>query len=134
VGILEMEVKMLCTGFTFLMLFATEINSKCNCTQPWKPEYGNWNKFCGRELRGDCVPDALYNCTLGEPVGKKLFECKQKSPVPRTFCSPNLIISCTLESGASLGPRCFAKRGCFPKSLMIVGMEERYGKGNHSFS
>jgi hypothetical protein len=129
-----MELKMLCMGLSFLILFATETDSKCNCTQPWKPEYGNWNRFCGRELRGDCIDDALYNCTLGATQAKMLHECKKKSPVPLTFCSPYLITTCTLSNGTRLSERCFAKRGCYPKSLMIIGMEERYGKGNHSFS
>jgi hypothetical protein len=127
--------KLLWMEITFLVFFATDTNGECNCIQPWKPEYGNWNRFCGRELRGDCIPDALYNCTMGETVGKMLFECKQKSPVPRTFCAPYVVRSCTtMVSNVFLGEKCLAKRGCYPKSLMIIGMEERYGKGNHSFS
>jgi hypothetical protein len=120
---------------TFLLLFATEIKSECNCTQPWRPEYGNWNNFCGRELRGNCILDALYNCTLGETVGKMLFECRHRVSKPKHSCSPHLIRTCTIKSkNITLGPTCFAGRGCFPKSLMIIGMEERYGKGKHSFS
>jgi hypothetical protein len=135
VEIPEMEVKMLYIGLLLLLLFDKGISSECNCTQPWKPEYGNWNKFCGRELTGDCIPDALYNCTLGETVGKKLFECRHRVSKPKHSCSPYLATTCTMESTkTSLGPSCLAKRGCFPRTLMIIGMEERYGKGNHSFS
>jgi hypothetical protein len=135
-GRLDMKIKeLLCMGITFILFFATEIDSECKCTQPWKPEYGSWNRFCGRELRGDCIPDALYNCTLGKTVEKMLFECKEKVPAPSHFCSPYLVRACTLKStNTSLGPTCLAKRGCYPNSFMIIGMEERYGKGHHSFS
>jgi hypothetical protein len=135
-GSLDMKIKeLLCMEIAFLLLFAAKINSECKCTRPWSPEFKNWNKFCGRELGGDCILDALYNCSLGETVAKKMYECKHRVSKRKHFCSPALEATCFIESeNRSLGPRCLTDRGCFPKSLMIIGMEERYGKGNHSFS
>jgi hypothetical protein len=132
----DMKIKeLLCMEITFLLLFAVKINGECNCTQPWKPEFQNWNKFCGRELGGDCILDALYNCTFGETSAKMMYECKYTVSKPKHFCSPVLLQTCTtMVTKRFLGPRCLTNRGCYPKSLMIVGMEERYGKGNHSFS